>query len=287
MFAGCIINLASIVICCLISVIYIKRLAKAYLLFAAGLICITMIISMIVGKVTSLLWYIVLFVVTYAIFPEVKVFKYFAGVLGLILLSFGLSFVLRYQLFYDLPLFVNTSFMDALIPNMVNVVCVMLIIGLSLYQIHIQYQMKSAPPENRINERKHKIDLLDIKQKERQKYENIFALIEQYFESGEPYLNSDFKITQMANDLNINTVYLAKAIQLKKNMNFNSFVNFYRIEKSKKLMQANTRKYSLLYIYMSAGFHTQSSFNKAFKAMENMTPSEYCKKFKNGDNEIS
>ncbi|MDR2001470.1 MAG: helix-turn-helix domain-containing protein [Prevotella sp.] len=245
-----------------------------------------MIVSMLVGKVTSLFWYVVLFVATYAIFPEVKIFRYLAGILGLMLFSFSLSLVLRYQLFYNLPLFVNTSFMDALIPNVVNAVCIMLIIGLSLHHIHIQYQMKSAIMENWRNERKQKTDLLDIKQKEKQKYENIFALIEQYFETKEPYLNSDFKITQMANDLNINIVYLTKAIHLKKNMNFNSFVNFYRIEKSKELMQTNTQKYSLLYIYLSSGFHTQSCFNKAFKAMEEITPSEYYKKLKNSDNEI-
>ena len=110
-------------------------------------------------------------------------------------------------------------------------------------------------------------------------YEQIVA----YFETKQPYLNANFKIGRMAHDLNINTVYLAKAIRLKQNMNFNNFVNFYRIEKAKELIRNTASKYTLEYIYLSSGFKSQSSFNTAFKLKEGITPSVYVQRVKNTD----
>jgi AraC-like DNA-binding protein len=38
------------------------------------------------------------------------------------------------------------------------------------------------------------------------------------------------------------------------------------------------KKYTLHYIYTSAGFRNQSTFNKVFKLLEGITPSEYITK---------
>ena len=50
----------------------------------------------------------------------------------------------------------------------------------------------------------------------------------------------------------------------------------HRIECVKRLLHENDiEKVTLMYIYTEAGFSNQSTFNRVFKQMENITPSEY------------
>jgi AraC-like DNA-binding protein len=114
--------------------------------------------------------------------------------------------------------------------------------------------------------------------KEEDKLTGIYHRIENYFESNQTYMDVNFNLAQMAHDLNINSSYLSKAINQRKGMNFNAFINTYRIKNAKKLMQSDAKKYTIKYIYLSSGFKNQSSFNKAFKLQEGMTPSEYLNK---------
>ncbi len=93
--------------------------------------------------------------------------------------------------------------------------------------------------------------------REEHKYEKIYKQIIEYIENKEPYLNPNFRITQMGYDLDINVAYLTKAIRQNKDINFNNLINHYRIERAKKLIQTNTSKYTLEYIYMSSGFKSQ------------------------------
>jgi AraC-like DNA-binding protein len=61
-------------------------------------------------------------------------------------------------------------------------------------------------------------------------------------------------------------------------MNYTFFVNTFRIKHVKKLIAQNTHnRFTLEYIYLSSGFKNQSTFNKVFKQIEGVTPSEYYK----------
>jgi AraC-like DNA-binding protein len=91
----------------------------------------------------------------------------------------------------------------------------------------------------------------------------------------------------MAHDLDVNPAYLSKAINSIENMNFNCLVNFYRVEKVKELMQQkDSQKYTVEHIYLSSGFRNQSSFNKAFKKQEGITPSEYLKQYVENSSDV-
>ena len=48
-------------------------------------------------------------------------------------------------------------------------------------------------------------------------------------------------------------------------MNFNTFVNVYRIKKAIEMMQEDDeKKYTLQYIYQEAGFQSQMTFNRVY-----------------------
>jgi AraC-like DNA-binding protein len=111
-----------------------------------------------------------------------------------------------------------------------------------------------------------------------EKYNRLYKVILKYFENKKPYINPDFEISQLAIALNTNIAYISKAIKINQDTNFNTFVNTYRIEKIKEMIQEEYGKYTLEYIYASSGFKNQSTFNKVFKSVEGITPSEYYKK---------
>ncbi len=108
-------------------------------------------------------------------------------------------------------------------------------------------------------------------------YKVLYRQITLYFENKTPWKNPDFSIQDLAIKLNTNTTYISRAVNYSSGMNFKTFVNKYRIDyiKNELLSDHVKKRYSLFYIYTSAGFRHQSTFNKAFKQIESMTPSEY------------
>ncbi len=58
-------------------------------------------------------------------------------------------------------------------------------------------------------------------------------------------------------------------------MNFNFFVNKYRIEYAKELLENKNNYDRISDIYRKVGFKQQTTFNKVFKNFVKLTPSEY------------
>ncbi|CAI8702495.1 helix-turn-helix transcriptional regulator [Chryseobacterium sp. IT-36CA2] len=99
----------------------------------------------------------------------------------------------------------------------------------------------------------------------------------------DPKLN----ISMLSIHLKINYNHLSKIIRNKGYQNFNSYLNEYRINYVKKLMsETDLQKITLMYIYTEAGFSNQTTFNRVFKQIEGITPSEYIhKNFSSEDTE--
>lgn len=90
------------------------------------------------------------------------------------------------------------------------------------------------------------------------------------------YKDVNFNISKLSTVMDINSSYISKSIRAKGYPNFNNYLNRYRIECVKRLLHENDiEKVTLMYIYTEAGFSNQSTFNRVFKQMENITPSEY------------
>jgi AraC-like DNA-binding protein len=93
-----------------------------------------------------------------------------------------------------------------------------------------------------------------------------------------PYLDANLSISHLATKLQIPSHQLSRVINEKFGLNFFDFINQYRIEEVKaKMANANFDNLSLLGIAFDCGFNTKSAFNRVFKKMTKLTPSEFKK----------
>lgn len=120
-----------------------------------------------------------------------------------------------------------------------------------------------------------------LKEDDAEKYLNRLI---KYMETKKPYLDIDLTIQDVAESLNIPRHYLTQVINERLNKNFYQFINEYRVEEVKRLLDnGDYKKYTLTTIAFEAGFNSKSSFNSAFKEIAGMTPSEYREKQSNSE----
>lgn len=103
-------------------------------------------------------------------------------------------------------------------------------------------------------------------------------MILKYLASKKPYLNPDFSLQMMADDLEISRQKLSEVINQGQKKNFYKFINEYRITEVKEML--NNPKYNnftVLGIGLECGFNSKTSFNRIFKEETGFTPSEYKK----------
>ncbi|MDX1642606.1 MAG: helix-turn-helix transcriptional regulator, partial [Balneolaceae bacterium] len=93
----------------------------------------------------------------------------------------------------------------------------------------------------------------------------------------QPYLNSDLRLTTLAEEMSVSSNLLSQAINQNSEENFSGLINRYRIEHAKellRLMDPSSDK-TIFEIAMDSGFNTKSSFNRNFKEYTGQTPSSY------------
>lgn len=94
--------------------------------------------------------------------------------------------------------------------------------------------------------------------------------------SDKPYLDPEVTIVKLGRRLSIPPRYLSQVINEFLKINFYDFVNGYRVEEAKRLLEdGGDGKKNFLGILYEAGFNTKSAFNRAFKKHTGMTPSQY------------
>jgi AraC-like DNA-binding protein len=116
-----------------------------------------------------------------------------------------------------------------------------------------------------------------LKSQDADKYLNRLL---KHMDEKKPYLDVDLTIHDLSDALKIPRHYLTQVINEKLNRNFYQFINEYRVEEVKRLLQdPDYRKYTFTTIAFEAGFNSKSSFNSVFKETVGMTPSQYKVKF--------
>jgi len=106
----------------------------------------------------------------------------------------------------------------------------------------------------------------------------LFEKIKVIIQDEGNFKNVDFSISKLSSMMNINNAYLAKAIKTSGNVNYIYYINKCRVDYTKKLLsESDINKVTLMHIYTEAGFSSQSTFNRVFKQIEGITPSEYLK----------
>ncbi len=99
-----------------------------------------------------------------------------------------------------------------------------------------------------------------------------------FMESEKPYVNPEFSLQILSDQLNISKHYISQVLNQILNKNFYTFVSEYRIKEFKKLtIDPEFQHYTIMSLAFESGFNSKTSFNMIFKKYENRTPSEYLK----------
>ena len=104
--------------------------------------------------------------------------------------------------------------------------------------------------------------------------DELMARIIQLMETQLVYLNQDLKVKDVADAIGVHRNTISACINAQKGCSFNQFINDYRVEYAKKLLR-ETDEIKISHICHEAGFATESTFFRAFKASTGMTPKEW------------
>lgn len=113
---------------------------------------------------------------------------------------------------------------------------------------------------------------------------SIMKKLLKHMQITQPYLENEFRLNELAEQLGVSTHHLSQVINEKLNKNFSDFVNTYRVEEAKRLLTdpKSSGRYIIDIAYAS-GFNNKTTFNKAFKEQTGMSPSEFRKKEQSGN----
>jgi AraC-like DNA-binding protein len=106
--------------------------------------------------------------------------------------------------------------------------------------------------------------------------EVFLANLLRVMETEKLFTNSDLKLQDLAQKLEIPAHHLSQIINEKLGQNFFDFLNQYRVQEAKKyLTDPEKQPYTILSIALEVGFNNKASFNTAFKKHTGMTPSHF------------
>ncbi|WP_445453960.1 helix-turn-helix domain-containing protein [Flavobacterium sp. 25HG05S-40] len=106
--------------------------------------------------------------------------------------------------------------------------------------------------------------------------ENWKVKIENAIVEEKLYQNPELTLTDLAKILHTNATLISKTINQGFGLNFNDFINNFRIEAVKSSFQKGEHKKStLLGIAFDCGFNSKATFNRAFKKNTGLSPKEY------------
>lgn len=103
---------------------------------------------------------------------------------------------------------------------------------------------------------------------------HLWQRICQLMEEDRPYLDSNFRVTDVARKLGVNRSTLSACINAQAGCTFNQYINRYRVEYAKDLMLKQP-DIKMVTICTESGFNNETSFFRAFKAHTGKTPREW------------
>ncbi|WP_350292928.1 helix-turn-helix domain-containing protein [uncultured Croceitalea sp.] len=100
--------------------------------------------------------------------------------------------------------------------------------------------------------------------------------LEQMMIAKKPYLNNKLMKAELASMLGVSNPELARLLNERIGMNFFDFVNYYRIKEFISLAKTDKAKELTFFgLAQEAGFNSKTTFNKSFKNLMGVAPSEY------------
>lgn len=138
-----------------------------------------------------------------------------------------------------------------------------------IYQTEAVFDKETEPSKSELSS----ISYIALSEKEKAIYVDQ---IEACMVQEKPYLNSKIRMPELAKDLKIPRHIFSYVINEHFQMNFFRFINQYRVEYAKTLLEEGRhRDYTLEAISKMSGFNSKSTFNARFKEIAGMNPKQY------------
>ena len=110
--------------------------------------------------------------------------------------------------------------------------------------------------------------------------EEIASRITQFMAGEKIYLNENLNLKDFAALVNSDPNLVSFILNNHFKKNFHDFVNHYRIEEVKNKLNDTTYSHlTILGIALESGFNSKTTFNRVFRQIMGMTPTEYQKKY--------
>jgi YesN/AraC family two-component response regulator len=109
-----------------------------------------------------------------------------------------------------------------------------------------------------------------------EKADEIMKKVAYLFDVEKVYRKENISVQFLSEKLSIPSYQLSWVINKKMNATFSELVNSFRVEEVKKRLTSHQdADKTILEIAFDSGFNTKTSFNRVFKKLTNMTPSQY------------
>ena len=105
-----------------------------------------------------------------------------------------------------------------------------------------------------------------------------------YMADRKPFLVESFSLGDLASALFPNRVYLSKTINYYSGKNFRCYINYYRVMYAMELFRRN-KSLTVAELGSLAGFHSNTTFNQAFKTVMKESPSTWCARLRKKNRE--
>lgn len=116
------------------------------------------------------------------------------------------------------------------------------------------------------------------KNTQEEKGEEIFGKVTEMMKREKLYRDGEMTIEKLAALLNTNRSYLSRSINDHTGMNFNKFLNSYRVDEAMERLSEKSEDILLKSLALDLGFNSLTSFNRVFTDKTGISPSAFRKK---------
>jgi AraC-like DNA-binding protein len=110
---------------------------------------------------------------------------------------------------------------------------------------------------------------------------NIDGAVKEFLSEKKPFLKHGYSLKELSDDINVPLHHLSAFINRYYKMNFNDFINEYRVNHCKvKIINDEWKSKKLEAIAEESGFSNRNTFTSAFKKATGLNPSGFLKKIK-------
>jgi AraC-like DNA-binding protein len=206
---------------------------------------------------------------TKLVYKWLKLFAILNTMIGIGIIIYSFAIVFSRNLYKYIPEFLS--------PNLLVSTCFLMMCGYLLIHPHVLFGL---PYELDIQDpRSFKQQKLDKNKANFDEFESKINQINIYIQEQKPYLIASLDVYTLANLIDIPSRELSFILNNCFEKNFNDFVNQHRIDYvNEKIKGGYLDKYKLEALYLKAGFTSKSTFNAAFKKVNQCTPTEYLEK---------